>query len=167
MGYRFDTHDIDWVYPTRPLHLLKYWKEIDHLCRTQVPLRSSRFRKGWLDYPDEFVLAVLDDKLIAAAHVDIRKKSALCHIVVHPDFQRSNIGLLTSIRALKMVFFEHKKPKAHCDIGVSNRPAQRLASALGFKRIAVYNQRVTYRLTWQDYRKGVGRLNTNARPIKE
>lgn len=156
MGHKFSNDDINWLYPERPLHLLKYWKEIDHLCRTQVSNQHSRFRKGWLDHPDEFILALIDDRLAGAVHVDIRKKSALCHIVVHPDYQRSNLGWLLSLHGLRLAFIINRKAKAHCDVALENKPAQRLAGALGFKRIAVYNQRITYRMTWNDYRLGVG-----------
>lgn len=158
MGHKFSSEDITWLYPERPLHLLNYWKEIDHLCRTQVSSQHSRFRKGWLDHPDEFILALIDDRLAAAVHVDIRKNSALCHIVVHPDFQRTNLSWLISLRGLRLAFIANRKGKAHCDIHISNRPAQRLAGALGFKRLAVYNQRITYRMTWHDYRSGVGKV---------
>lgn len=156
MGYRFANSEIDWLYPERPLHLLQHWKEIDHLCRTQVSAQHSRFRKSWLDHPEEFVIALIDGRMAGAAHADIRKRSALCHIVVHPDYQRSNLGWLLSLHGLRVVFIFNRKGKAHCDIALSNKPAQRLAAALGFKRIAVYNQRITYRMTWHDYRRGVG-----------
>ena len=160
MGHKFQKSEVEWLYPTRPLDLLRHWKDIDLLCKTVVPLPHSRFRREWLDRPEEFILTFIDGRLAGAVHVELNNKSADCHIVIKPEWQRSNLAWLMSLDGLKKIFVDNRKAKAHCDIGLDNRLAQRLAGALGFKRVAVYNKRIKYRLTWPDYRDGVGRLNT-------
>lgn len=161
MGYHYTLDDIEYRYPTR-LELLKHWKTIDRWCRFLVPDPNSRFRMGWLDRPHEFILAFIDGELAGVAHIELCRHSADCHIVVDQEHHRTNLGYLLGVEGLKRAFVDFRKPKAYCSIGSDNRPARMLAGALGFRRVACYNKRITFCMTWPDYQQRHGGMSTQA-----
>lgn len=160
MAHQYSDDVIEWVYPKRPLHLLNWWKEIDQLCKVATPVPNSQFHRDWINTPHEFLLAIIDGELAGIVHMEEKRHSAVVHIVVNPDFQRSNLSQLMAVRTLKLIFDDWKKGKVFCDIGVRNKVAQHLAASVGFKRQAVYNRRIKYKLSWHDYRQGLGRAHT-------
>lgn len=147
----YSADDFTWSYPTRPLHLLERRHEIDRIIQQYVDVPGAAFTPEVAANPEGFIIVEFDGRIAGIVHLELHKQSAECHIVVIPEFQRSNLSQMLGHHAIRLAFLKYDKPKMFCDIGIRNKQAQALAVSLGFKRIAVYNKRIKYKLKRNEY----------------
>lgn len=147
----YSADDFDWIYPSRPLHLLERRHEIDRIIKSYVDIPGAAFTPEIAENPEGFIIVEFDGRIAGIVHLEVHKQSVEAHIVVIPEFQRSNLTQLLSHHAIRLAFLKYDKPKMFCDIGIANRRAQALAASLGFTRIAVYNKRIKYKLKRNEY----------------
>lgn len=151
MGCRYVDDDFDWLYPSRPLHLLQHRQAITDNINALLP--DNRFKPYWVHVPHEFVIALHDGEFAGIGQVErIANTTAKAHIMLDAGFLKTNLGTLLSKRLLKHGFETLGLGKIMCSVGHDKKHIQRLATGVGFKRAGCYTNRIDYKITWPQYR---------------
>jgi RimJ/RimL family protein N-acetyltransferase len=114
---------------------------------------GNQVRAEWLEEPESFLLCKHMGDLVGWGRLHKRSKAVHVGVFVHPDYQRSNAGLLLSLAGLRVAFNDWKAPKVFARTRNHNKPTMMLLGALGFKRIKRYTSHTLYQLRWADWQR--------------